>query len=233
MEAVGLVLGVAGLFSTCLEAVEKVQSYHSFRPDSSTINTRFKTAKVLLEQWGRNVGFENGILLATHNEKLDDPDTVVAVKDVLNIIKGICQLGSQHRAANGANGSLIAGRRQKLKWAFGDKEKQQEQVELLERLVEQLRHLVSEHHLDPKVSQSHASIADIKSILSRIEKETRGKVQTKAIKQETNMTKAKFEKRYFCGLATGPPISVITIHYKRDMLKHAAGFMIEKPSRVG
>ncbi|KAK6703586.1 hypothetical protein SNK04_013514 [Fusarium graminearum] len=181
MEAVGLVLGVAGLFSTCLEAVEKVQSYRSFGPDSSTINTRFKTAKVLLEQWGRNVGFENGILLATHNEKLDDPDTVVAVKDVLNIIKGICQLGSQHRAANGANGSLIAGRRQKLKWAFGDKEKQQEQVELLERLVEQLRHLVSEHHLDPKVSQSHASIADIKSILSRIEKETRGEIRKEVL----------------------------------------------------
>ncbi|UZP43317.1 hypothetical protein NXS19_011133 [Fusarium pseudograminearum] len=181
MEAVGLVLGVAGLFSTCIEAVEKVQSYRSFGPDSSTINTRFQTAKVLLEQWGRSVGFENGILLATHNENLDDPDTVVAVKDVLNIIKSICQLGSQHRAANGANGSLIAGRRQKLKWAFGDKEKQQEQVELLERLVEQLRHLVSEHHLDPKVSQSHASIADIKSILSRIEKETRGEIRKEVL----------------------------------------------------
>ncbi|KAF0641004.1 hypothetical protein FPSE5266_03314 [Fusarium pseudograminearum] len=181
MEAVGLVLGVAGLFSTCIEAVEKVQSYRSFGPDSSTINTRFQTAKVLLEQWGRSIGFENGILLATHNENLDDPDTVVAVKDVLNIIKSICQLGSQHRAANGANGSLIAGRRQKLKWAFGDKEKQQEQVELLERLVEQLRHLVSEHHLDPKVSQSHASIADIKSILSRIEKETRGEIRKEVL----------------------------------------------------
>ncbi|QPC63066.1 hypothetical protein HYE67_005297 [Fusarium culmorum] len=111
MEAVGLVLGVAGLFSTCLEAVEKVQSYRSFGPDSSTINTRFQTAKVLLEH--------------------------------------------------------------------------------------------------------HASIADIKFILNRIEKETRGRVQTKPIKQETNMTKAKSEKRYSYGLATAPPISVITIHYKK------------------
>lgn len=37
MEPVGLavgVLGLAGLFSTCLEAVDKVQSYRSFGVDS-------------------------------------------------------------------------------------------------------------------------------------------------------------------------------------------------------
>jgi ankyrin repeat protein len=177
MEAVGPVIGIAGLFSACLEAVEKVQSYRTFGADSSTLETRLQAAKVLLEQWGRSVGFENGSLSAQHSPKLDELDTEVAVKGVLEIIKTICDVANPHHAAHGLIGPSSGSRRQKLKWAFGDKQKQEEQVELLEILVHQLRQLVPAHDLGPETAKSHASIAEIQAMLTRIEKEARGILQ--------------------------------------------------------
>ncbi|KAH8669300.1 ankyrin-1, partial [Ilyonectria robusta] len=56
MDAVGLtvgVVGLAGLFSSCLEAVDKVQTYRSFGPDSHVLDTKFKATEVRLEEWGR------------------------------------------------------------------------------------------------------------------------------------------------------------------------------------
>ncbi|KAK4077226.1 hypothetical protein Purlil1_12440 [Purpureocillium lilacinum] len=47
MEAAGLVIGVAGLaglFNSCLEAVDKVQSYQTFGADSHVLDTRLRLA---------------------------------------------------------------------------------------------------------------------------------------------------------------------------------------------
>ncbi|XEV07499.1 hypothetical protein FSHL1_012786 [Fusarium sambucinum] len=181
MEAVGLVIGVAGLFSAVLEAAEKVQSYRSFGSDSSTLQTRFQTTKVLLEQWGHSVGCSNGVLSAQHSAKLDNPDIGGAVEKVLKITQEILQFGLQHRPAHGVIGLQTAGRRQKLKWAFGDKQKQQEKVELFEKLVGQLLHLVPVDHVGPETTQSHASIAEIQAILRRIETETRAEIRKQVL----------------------------------------------------
>lgn len=174
MEPVGLVVGIAALFSTCLEAVEKVESYRSFGADSNTLGTRFQAAKVLLEQWGRSVGFEKGVLSEEHSPELDNFDTEVAVEDILRIIKTICHPGTHHRAAHGPIGPSSGSKRQKLKWVLGDKQKQEEKVGLFEILVHQLCQLVPVQDLDPETAKSHASIAEIRVILARIEREARG-----------------------------------------------------------
>ncbi|CEI70769.1 hypothetical protein FVEN_g749 [Fusarium venenatum] len=181
MEAVGLAIGVAGLFSAVLEAAEKVQSYRSFGSDSSTLETRFQTTKVLLEQWGHSVGCNNGVLSTHHSTKLDNPDIEVAVEKILKITQEILQFGLQHRPSHGVIGLHTAGRRQKLKWAFGDKQKQQEKVELFEKLVGQLLHLVPVDHIGPEAIQSHASIAEIQAILQRIETETRAETRKQVL----------------------------------------------------
>ena len=97
MESVGLVIGVVGfasLFSTCLEALDKVQSYSSPSTDSHILNTRFKATRARFEQWGRGVGIKQGRLLENHHPALDDEDTSPAVCDLLEIIiKTICDAG--------------------------------------------------------------------------------------------------------------------------------------------
>jgi hypothetical protein len=59
METAGLIIGVAGLaglFNSCLEAVDKVQSYQMFGTDSHVLDTRFKVARAALSDgtqvWG-------------------------------------------------------------------------------------------------------------------------------------------------------------------------------------
>ncbi|RGP77704.1 ankyrin repeat domain-containing 52 [Fusarium longipes] len=180
MEAVGLVIGVAGLFSTCLDAVDKAHSYCSFAADSHTLRTRFQTAKILLEQWGCSVGFVKGVLSANHSAELDKPDTEAAVRDILKIIKTICDPRTQRFSAHGPTEPSSGSKMKKLKWALGDKKKQEEQVELFEILVEQLRHLVPVD-IDPEVTKSHTSIAEIHAILTRIERETRAEIRKQVL----------------------------------------------------
>ncbi|KAH7146021.1 prion-inhibition and propagation, helo domain-containing protein [Dactylonectria macrodidyma] len=94
MELAGLAVGVvgpAGLFRSCLEAVDKVQSHRSSGPDTRVLDIRFKAAKARFEQWGRGVGIKQGRLLDDHHSALDDKDISSAVSDLLHIIiKAIC-----------------------------------------------------------------------------------------------------------------------------------------------
>ncbi|KAH7124364.1 prion-inhibition and propagation, helo domain-containing protein, partial [Dactylonectria macrodidyma] len=158
MEPVGLAVGIAGLaglFSSCLEAVERVQSYGSFGADSQVLDTQFKAEKLRLEQWGRHVGFDRGKPLADHHQALDDPDISSAVRDLLLIIDNICNANGASRRpllagtglarASQAQPSRTApseSKRRNLAWALGGKGERTEQVNLLGRVVQQLHSLV-------------------------------------------------------------------------------------------
>ncbi|KAK2016068.1 ankyrin-1, partial [Colletotrichum eremochloae] len=68
MEPVGLavgVVGLAGLFSTCLEAVQKIDSYKNFGRDSRFLEAQFNASKHRFTEWGQAVGFENGRFVPT------------------------------------------------------------------------------------------------------------------------------------------------------------------------
>lgn len=94
METAGLVVGLAGLaglFNSCLESINKVQSYQTFGTDSHVLDTGFKAAKARFGRWGLGVGIEQGRLLPDHHSALDDKDTSTVVTDLLHIIiKAIC-----------------------------------------------------------------------------------------------------------------------------------------------
>ncbi|KAB5581180.1 hypothetical protein GE09DRAFT_1085410 [Coniochaeta sp. 2T2.1] len=67
MEATGLIVGVvglAGLFNSCLEAVDKVQSYGTFGSESQPLDAQFKAIKARFERWGPAVGIKQGRLFA-------------------------------------------------------------------------------------------------------------------------------------------------------------------------
>ncbi|EEU45675.1 uncharacterized protein NECHADRAFT_40539 [Fusarium vanettenii 77-13-4] len=166
MEAAGLVVGVAGLaglFNSCLEAVDKVQSYRTFGTDSHVLDTRFKVAKARFERWGLGVGIEQGRLLPDHHSALDDRDTSTVVTELLQIIiKAICDARNESprrtRAAGTSDDDFSSlhqsrapyavtseSRRQKITWALRGKGGRTEQVELFEKLVQELHNLVPPH----------------------------------------------------------------------------------------
>lgn len=90
MEAAGLVVGVvglAGLYSVCLEAVRGVDAYRDLNVDSATIVALFDSDKYLFEKWSRNVGIQSEKDGQEYGNKLDDPETYLVVQNVLQSIR--------------------------------------------------------------------------------------------------------------------------------------------------
>ncbi|WYZ39892.1 hypothetical protein EsH8_IV_000233 [Colletotrichum jinshuiense] len=152
--AVGVV-GLAGLFKTCLEAVNVLQSYRSARSDADVQHTLFNAVKTRFQQWGRGVGIENGRLLDDHHPGLDDEAIAASVRDLLHfIIKFICDdiHASSRHSILGASSSddhsqsryslSSEPKRRKLAWAFWGKGERTEKVNLFEKLVQELHNLV-------------------------------------------------------------------------------------------
>lgn len=89
MEIAGLGIGIAGLagmFTTCLDVMERIDSYKDFGVDSRAIMSQFDAQKLLFKRWGTAVGFDDRRLQDDHHENLDDAATRVAVQNILSSI---------------------------------------------------------------------------------------------------------------------------------------------------
>lgn len=156
--AVGIV-GLVGLFSTCLDAVERFDSYKNFGPESRALAAQFKAQKLRLENWGNTVGLQKeGQLRENHNERLDDPRVRSTVTELLAAIKALCTLEEEAKEAPQSateNKSLreqiwpktqgsgeVISKRQKLGWALRNKNKRSAQVERLTTLVDNVHGIV-------------------------------------------------------------------------------------------
>ncbi|KAJ5761766.1 uncharacterized protein N7511_005148 [Penicillium nucicola] len=162
MEPVGLavgILGLAGLFNTCLDVLEKFDSWRDFGSESRSLAAQFKVHKLRLEKWGQAVGFEQRDLSDGHDKLLDDPRTLSIVEELLSAIRDICGYDDDNfpMTVSGGDKRPIKGqllnshshphtslesKRQKLSWALRDKAKRLAQVEQFSVLVENLHNLI-------------------------------------------------------------------------------------------
>jgi hypothetical protein len=152
MEPVGVaigVLGLAGLFSSCLEAVEKVQSYRTSTADSHVLNIRFDATKVRFERWGARVGINQLGASHPHHPALDDKNVCTTVENLLKLINSIDDASntasykdSNSQRSHGPRGIAFDSRRRRVGWALWGKAARTEQVALFETLVQQLHDLV-------------------------------------------------------------------------------------------
>lgn len=164
MDPVGLavgIIGLAGLFSTCLDLAKKIGDYKHFKNDEHALATQFVSYRLRFEKWGKALGLDQAAsnLSEDRHEALTDAETLEAVRKILDIIRDILsdQKGSssQNPANPAVNPSrllarsltepfrIIPGsRREKLVWALKRKGKLEEQVDLFGKLVQHLNHLV-------------------------------------------------------------------------------------------
>ncbi|KAJ4129221.1 hypothetical protein NW768_007756 [Fusarium equiseti] len=168
MEAAGLaigVIGIAGLFNTCLDSLSRFQAYKSSTADSHILDTRFRAARARFEKWGNGVGISEGKLLP----ELNDKKTAGVVTDILHIIaKAICDDASVLQNEQFAG---LQSRRKRFKWALGGKEDRTEQVEIFEKLVQQLHNLVpvDDKGREQAGEQKSEDWSDVRKILLNIE----------------------------------------------------------------
>ncbi|KAK1991101.1 hypothetical protein LX36DRAFT_538107, partial [Colletotrichum falcatum] len=165
MEPVGLavgVVGLAGLFSSCLEAVAKFDAYKNFGRDSRSLATLFDADKHRFEQWGRAVGFENGKLSDTHHPALDDVNNLAIVRKLLASIQDFCggkddalyqqpapadskapkDLLPSTRQGQPHHGGLMDSKWRKAAWALTGKTKCTDHVQLFAALIQYLYSVV-------------------------------------------------------------------------------------------
>ncbi|OHE93130.1 hypothetical protein CORC01_11542 [Colletotrichum orchidophilum] len=172
MEPVGLAVGVAGLagvLSTCLDVIERVDIYKDFDKDSRSLAVQFEAEKVRLKKWACDVGYQEGKLSDNHHAALDDPQIRLMTTELLSVIKGICggatatiqkhpldsQPGLGGDTAIPTNGNQFLSkhsesRRQKLVWSLRGKARRTSQVENLGVLVQHLHNLVSPDSVLPQ-----------------------------------------------------------------------------------
>ncbi|KAL2833710.1 prion-inhibition and propagation-domain-containing protein [Aspergillus cavernicola] len=158
--AVGL-LGLAGLFNTCLDLLDKFDSWRDFGSESRSLTARFRAHKLQLEKWGRAVGLEEGGLLDKHDKLLDDPRTLWIVEELLSAIKDICSYNDDTfptstptiRKRRAHPHATLESKRQKLSWALRDKAKWITQVERFSSIVEILHSLIPIHEETGGVSK--------------------------------------------------------------------------------
>lgn len=71
------IVGLAGLFSTCLDVIERVESYKDFEIESRSIFSQFKADKLLFQRWAKRVGINELGLKEEHHKGLDDLETAL------------------------------------------------------------------------------------------------------------------------------------------------------------
>jgi hypothetical protein len=182
MEVAGLaigVIGIAGLFNTCLDSLARFQSYRSSNAESHVLDTRFRAARARFEQWGVGVGISHGKLLPDHHPGLDNKGTASVIEDILHIVtKAICDDANAHsRLHGGSYTGLTQLRRKRLKWALGGKVDRVEQVDVFEKLVQQLYNLVRPKGKEYECEDGlldHTWAAEMRQMLTKLEEGMKG-----------------------------------------------------------
>ncbi|KAI9792435.1 MAG: hypothetical protein M1816_002319 [Peltula sp. TS41687] len=144
MEIAGLAVGIAGLaglFSACMESIERIESYRNFGHDSRHINDRFDADKLLFQRWATEVGISGGKLQAVHHVDLDNAAVLSMVQRILSQYPRSLQMNYTDRKRSEDQPS----KRGKIVWALKGKAKFIAQVELFGNLVDKLYRLVPPH----------------------------------------------------------------------------------------
>lgn len=211
MEPAGLAVGLVGLatiFTSVLELINKVHIYKTFDADSKALIAQFEADRVRFERWGREIGLlENGQLSDRHSTILD-PKRAAAVKNLLDILHRMLDVEDYHTqkkvkipAGLDGNGQFVFGRSasfdilststamSKFKWAIRGRSERRDQVELFGVIVQKLHDLVPLDEgrawaatVTPARSPSDfPGFVEIWEILNKIEIKTKGKISLKGL----------------------------------------------------
>ncbi|KAI1029421.1 hypothetical protein LB504_010700 [Fusarium proliferatum] len=174
MEPVGLAVGLVGLFSTCMDVMQRVDSYRTAGRDSRQLDAQLNATMHLFARWGGGVGISKGKLSDNHHPDLDDPRTYAVVQGLLNSIKDFSTTSNEPPSPKdlqktpsfpisgdvSSHGSKIS-RWQKTAWALRGKLKQMSHVQALAGLVSDLYNVVSPDTTGAKALTRTPSFKDL------------------------------------------------------------------------
>ncbi|MCJ1397230.1 hypothetical protein MMC11_000422 [Xylographa trunciseda] len=194
-DPVGLtlgLLGLAGLFSTCLQCLDLVQLGRAYARDYEIIQTKFEAQKVRFMIWGQVVGLTGS---TAYDERLDLPFIRPTIYKILNCIQLLFADGQRLTQRYGLRGDSLAvvphgggifketyerfqarvlksqrdaGFLSKGKWAIDDKTKFATLVQDLKDFIDNLEDITKSFQLLERQKQMIAreidTITDVKSL---------------------------------------------------------------------
>lgn len=89
MEALGLVVGIAGLFGTCLDVLDRVSDFRDANRDWAAIYIVFQADRTRFRRWGSAVGISSRKATEDHHPALDDRATAETVHAHLSQLQAI------------------------------------------------------------------------------------------------------------------------------------------------
>lgn len=159
------VVGLAGLFSVCLDVVDKVDSYKDFAVESRSIIAQFEADKFLFTKWAKGVGIHKDVSENNYHSDLDNPEINLRVQWILSGIQEIFR--KTDRTASNLRSMIEAGpnpfpdgilfhntrikpqklkgdisKRSRIGWSFRTKARFIAQVQQFGALVQRLQSLV-------------------------------------------------------------------------------------------
>ncbi|KAH8592643.1 prion-inhibition and propagation-domain-containing protein, partial [Bisporella sp. PMI_857] len=171
MEPIGLaagLTGLAGLFSVCLDVIDKVDSYKDFGFESRLIIAQFEADKLLFTQWAQTVGISEDNHRNNCSNFIINTEMIEVVRNILFSIQEIFSKTSStmlnlqsvvdagpkslpdrvlflrgikdNKVAQSSEGAL--SKRSRIAWSLRSKEKLINQVQQFGALVEKLHRLV-------------------------------------------------------------------------------------------
>jgi hypothetical protein len=182
MDPLSLTFGIAGLYSACLDIIDKVDSYKEYGIESRSMIAQFEADKLLFQKWGKNVGIDQNRLLDKHHRNLDDPQTVSSVEKILSSIQELylsadntrlTLLKPAQKSKSSTGGTLLSGsyaryetvqesasKRKRVAWAFRNKAKFVAQVQQFGALVQRLHSLVPPDDMKGVTNMYNGAIDD-------------------------------------------------------------------------
>ncbi|WZH39190.1 NACHT domain-containing protein [Fusarium acuminatum] len=120
--AVGL-SGLAGLFTSCLEIVQRYDTYKTASRDKRSLDVQQQGAIYRLKHWGISVGIQDGRLSDNHHPTLDNPETITLVNALLSNIKEFLDSPNDLNGPSGvqnvpSSGSEKLPRLERVAWAL-------------------------------------------------------------------------------------------------------------------
>lgn len=162
--SIGTAMGLAGLYSVCLQVMEQVSDGKNFAEDSQMFYALFETERYLFQVWGKRVGIEK----ESDFHRCLDPASPEhpRIRGILKSLEAILSNGDDLCKKYGLDSKERVSIRRKCAWAVIDKKKFDRLVKDIGTLVEKLSTLVSLDE-DPRFDTTQ-SLATLAAALSGI-----------------------------------------------------------------
>ncbi|KAI5839405.1 hypothetical protein DFP73DRAFT_211586 [Morchella snyderi] len=137
---VGTVIGLAGLYSVCLQAMEQINDGRNFAKDSQTSYTLFEVERWLLRVWGKKVGIEKESDF--HRFLKPGSPEYPVIRGILRSLESILSSGDDLCKKYGLVSKEDISFGRKYVWAVRDKKAFDRLVKDIATLVEKLSAIV-------------------------------------------------------------------------------------------